>query len=305
MFESFEEALYSYLLSCENITSLLTRWQLSDQDNKSIPAIFNINYPPDNAEGWKHKIQYPRIVFYTQWANDTDQIEAGSLILYIHSLDNLEIQPENIEKEINNSLSDVFFNTLRGVFCCTWISSEPFMIDGENEPVQNGIRLEYQVRAFPDQYTYLNPDPIPAIEDYIKSIDNDLLIINRDELPEIFVPEYPVIYVRSLDVGNLGKDTYKWRIMQLHGAIHVISTNPKITRQVLGKIEQQAMIDGEINLLDGGQFLITDDRTNLQIMYGHSKLLDGQYELTGEFGINAVNRSEERIKNIEVTGRYE
>lgn len=304
MFETFEDAVYSYLLGSENITSLLTRWNVGDLEGY-VPAIFNINYPPDNSEGWQHQQQYPRIVFLTQWVNDVDQIEAGSLIIYIHTLDNTEIQPENIEKEINRSLSNVFFNTQRGVFCCTWVSSEPFTIDGEQEPIINGIRLEYQVRGFPDQYTYLNPDPIPAIEDYIKALDENLLIINKDELPDIFIPEYPVVYVRSLGLSNLGKDTYKWRIMQILGAIHVISVNPKLTREILGKIEQQLMIDGEITLLDGGQLLITDDRTNLQILYSHSQLLDGQFELTGEFAINAHKKPDERIKNIDITGRYE
>lgn len=305
MYESFEDALYSYLLSCENITSLLTKWTIVEPDKVYVPAIFNINYPPDNAKGWMHETQYPRIVFYTQWSNDVDQIEAGSLILFIHSLDSLEIQPENIEQEINNSLSNVFFNTLRGVFCCTWVSSEPFTIDGENEPVVNGIRLEYQVRAFPDQHTYLDPDPIIAIEEYLKELDEDLLIINRDELPDIFIPEYPVIYVRSLGFSNLGKDTFKWRFMQLLGAIHVISINPKLTREVLGQIEQQFMIDGEITLSDGGQMLITDDRTNVQITYSHSQLLDGQIELTGEFALNARKESDKKVKKIEIQGRFE
>lgn len=284
MFETFEQAVYSQLFNSEDVIKNLTTWN-------DLPAVFNTNFPPDSDSGWKHQKQFPRIVFYVDWSSVPDRLISGQLILFIQWHNDQFIETEIIESEIKRILSNVFFTTARGVFCCSWNTSESFTYEG-NEQVVNGIRMEFNVLSFPDQNTYLKPDPIPGFENYIKEIDESFLIINKDQLPEIFIPEIPVIYVRSESITNAGVDTYAYRFMNAQIAVHVICVDYQLMRKTIGKIQQQAMLDGECWLENGNQFLITDAGNNLTINYLNNSLMDGQFTLTGRFAINAVEKAE-------------
>ena len=296
MFKTFEEAIYQRLLNYKDITESLALY--NEQ-----PAVFHNNFPNDKAQGWGFNPQYPRIVFYVDWADEPERIISGRLIVYIQWLNSQFIQAEVIDALVKQSLSNVFFNTERGAFCCSWNTSEALTFEG-TESIVNGIRMDFNVLAFPDQRTYLDPDPITGLENYLKTLCPEVKIINRDPIPDIFVPDDPVIYVRSIGFSNRGEDTYAYRFMELTSAIHVISTDPGKTRKTIGKAYQQIMIDGDFDLENGNQFLVTDAGNNMIVEYGNSSLLNGQFNLTGRFALNAVEPNDQIIKEINVRSAF-
>lgn len=292
MFNTFEQAASTRLIETEEFTELLSTW-------KGEPAFFNLNAVPDTDGNWDGA-QYPRAVYYTEWNSDPDRLLSGQLYIQIHCTNQDTIQPKKIEEIIKESLSNVFFNTLRGVFCCSWNKSEPFMFGGDTEPIINGMTMEFSVFAFPDQRTYLTPDPIPGIERYIKEVLPEATVINLDEIPDIFIPEVPVFYVRSKGVHNAGKDTYAWRIMNLSAAIHVISPDYSMIRESIGMLMQQLMLDGRIELFQDSDLLITDDHNDVEITYAGSALMDGQFDVTGEFAIYALKPKEGVLRKLNI-----
>lgn len=276
MFDDFDEAVFTRLFEDNELTQLLTTWN-------NTPALFRINFPSDSDSGWENKRQYPRVVYYTQYNYDSSRRSAGRLIIFAHTSIEDNIQPEEIDEIIKKNLSCVLFNTKRGVFCCSWISSEPFLIEGEEAPIVKGIRMEYEIIAFPEQKTFLYPDPVTGIERYVKDIDANLLLINRDELPDILELDYPVIYVRSISINNLHHDTYWYRYLAFRGMIHVIGKDDISVRETIGKLIQNIMMDGRCYLENDGQMLFTDDNTDTAIAYLNDFLIDGQIEINSEF----------------------
>lgn len=297
MFKDFGEAVFTRLNDSEELQTLLCRWN-------GRPALFHLNYPSDSDTRWEGK-QYPRVAFYTQMGTDVDTRLSGTLILIVHTDVMSVIQPEQIDEVIKNDLSYVLFNTQRGVFCCNWKSSEPFLIEDSDTatPRIKGLRIEYDLISFPDQRTYLYPDPVPALEDLIKEIDEEITVINRDEIPDILEPTSPVAYVRTLDCINLGKDTYYYRPMGYHGSIHVICTSNTLTRQTIGKLNQEMMLRGRTTLENDGQMLITDDGMNTSVSYLNNVLFDGQFEINSEFRL-LRERKTKNINHIYIKGEY-
>lgn len=294
MLKSFEEGIYRKLVDDNSVTELLAVCGGS-------PAIDRITSPTDMNGMWGENPQFPRIVYFTEWSSQTDRIIAGKLIVYIFLTNRFPISTaEQIESAVNKSLSNVIFNTSRGVFCCSWQGSEYFNLD-EGEPVILATRMSYDIRAFPDQRTFLDPDPVPAVNNFLHEADDQLLVINRDELPDILIPEYPVCYVRSLQVANAGRDTYARRYTNFKGMIHYICTDPSLTRKVMGRITQKLYIEGEINMEDNSQLLITDNGHNISVNYLNDSLLDGQTELDASFIISALKPVEGTLK-VDIKG---
>lgn len=296
MFDDFDEAVFSELFSEKKLMNKLARWN-------ETPALFRVNFPSDSDDGWEGK-QYPRIVFYTQYNYEPEQRIAGKLIIHAHTTIDEQVQPEELEEQIKKTLSVVLFNTKKGVFCLSWNSSEPFLIQEDSSPLVKGIRVEFDIIAFPDQRTYLYPDPVVGIEDFLHNIDPKMLLINRDELPDAIKPREPIGYVRTLSVSNLGRDSYFYRNERFVGSIHVISTSIKRARQTLGRLYQEIIDKGRMTLENGGQFLFTDNGNNTSVSYMNDALIDGQISVEGEFRLLA-NHDKKQYKNFYIQGEFE
>lgn len=295
MFRSFKEGLMFKLTNDKEVTELLA-------DFNGVPAISFFRSPSDLDKEWGKDPEFPRIVYMTEWYSDRERLIAGKCVIYIYALSTSDVLPEQIEQAVNKSLSNVFFNTAAGVYCTSWNNSESFSLDGEETIVTTGCRVEYDILSFPDQRTYLNPDPVPAVENFIKDTDKNILVINRDELPDVFIPKYPVCYVRSISVTNAGEDTYCFRPTIFKGMVHFISVNPTLTREVIGNFLNRAYCEGEIEMEGGAQMLLTDDVANTTTTYINSALADGQTEITGRFMIVARSENTERVKDISLAG---
>lgn len=293
MFKSFEHGINRWLTERVLKDIGLSTWN-------GAPAVFNGYAPNDKDSGWENGC-FPRVVFNVDWNNEPNIKSAGMLYFDIFTSNESNLQPEEIADLIIPNISDVFFNTEKGVFSCAFVSSEGFSVDDKEGQVYF-LELRFNVRAFPSQKTYLKPDPVIAVKEHLKAINNDFLILNLDDLPDVFMADTPVIYVRSLGLRNTGEDTFSFRFLDWTGVVHVICMDYDRMRKATGEIYQDLMMEGEIYIGENhGQLLLTPHHTNVEISYLSNQLIDGQMAFNTRFAL-VRQRCRHKLKEFSLTG---
>lgn len=300
-YNTYEEALYNYLKTAlrEGIETLYKDESLGNW-NKQV-AFFYQNVPAESDKDWQG-VQYPQIIYDVDWQDQPDRIDYGRLNIWINVLDKT-VEPVVLAELIKEKLKSVFFNTTYSVYSQSWEVTEFYEYEGE-VPLIRGAHLIFDVLGFPDQRTYLVPDPVVGINEYLKKRFPEALVIGLDEMPEVFIPgkvsdeildgqekpnPYAVIFLRTVNLTNAGKDTKAFRWTNYTGAVHVIASDYLTMRKTLGRIIQSILIDGETPFFDEWgrlyQLRFTDDGENFVASYQTGELMEGQIILTTEFAL--------------------
>lgn len=215
------------------------------------PAIFYQAAPEDTAAGWYGKRQYPRIDYTVDMQANPERHSCGILTLNIWCSEQCA-PPEDLEPEVRAMMREVFMQPDESPpYSLAWVRSDAFEGRSQANPATlvNGITVLFDLFAFPVQET-TDPDPILAINEYVKQWAPDALVIGKDTLErfQIATTDQPIFYFRlaSLQLQR-ETNTVAWMDGMIAGYIYA----PEETRlKWLKTLVDVLSLDGEVTMLD-------------------------------------------------------
>ncbi len=287
---NLEELIYKRFLDERELTRNLAVYLGS-------PAVFAPDVPEDNMKGWEGKSQYPRIVYSLDMQANQERKSVGTLTVDLLCENTTDVEPEKIEKSIKECLRDVLLRPDGGIpYAFTWARTDGFTLKEHDLVIGSEIRfdvLEYSCQETTD------PDPIAAINSYVKELYPECAIIGLDRMEEITEasPEKPVIYCRLLSVEkNRETNTVVWMDGKI--SIHILCPDSEIRMKMAGAITNGMSLDGEIIMLDKSPMFIK----RLQVDYQSDYLKSGQIFATVHYGLLRYREKPHSLQRAE--GNY-
>ncbi len=299
---TLEDLIYNKLIERAELTEKLARFE-------NVPAVFYQKAPGDQAGGWKNKQQYPRIDFIVDMQANTERQTSGLLTLDIWC-NEAGTQPEEIEPEVQNALRDIFMQPDgQPPYCLRWARSDNFEIRQTviKEAQVIGITVLFDVLAFPNQES-TDPDPVMAMNQFIKGWEPEAVVIGSDKLPNYFTAKEskPAFYFR-LAALKLERETNTVAWMNGIIAGHIFAPTPQKRLQWLKYLVDTLAIQGEVTMLDTSPMFIRNIKADSSVDY----LTTGQLQLNVSFGIlrrpkyaHVMDRSEIELKNQSNPNNY-
>lgn len=241
---TLEDLIYTRLSDPDGPAAKLARYG-------EAPAIFYQAAPEDTAAGWDGKRQYPRIDYTVDMQANPERQSCGVLTLNIWCSEQCA-PPEDLEPEVRAMMREVFMHPDESPpYSLAWVRSDAFEGRSQANPATlvNGITVLFDLFAFPVQET-TDPDPILAINEYVKQWAPDALVIGKDTLErfQIATTDQPIFYFRlaSLQLQR-ETNTVAWMDGMIAGYIYA----PEETRlKWLKALVDVLSLDGEVTMLD-------------------------------------------------------
>ncbi|MEG1562150.1 MAG: hypothetical protein RR365_00655 [Bacteroides sp.] len=264
----------------------MTAWRglqekLAQYEGKA--AVFYQNAPSDMANGWKNKVQYPRVDYTVDMHANPERQSSGQAIFNIWCIDT-GTMPEKIEPDVRAALCGIFI-TPDGEppYCLAWQRSDSFEAANETERAKQivGITMAFDVFAFPNQITS-DPDPIMAMNHFIKEWEPEVTVIGHDALQPYHEPqaETPAVYFR---ISSLETSTETNTVTWMNGVIagHVFAPTAEARLRWLRYLVDTLAQQGEVTMLDTSPMTIR----KLTADAGLDPLSQGQLRIQMRFGI--------------------
>ena len=241
---TLEDLIYTRLSDPDGPAAKLARYG-------EAPASFYQAAPEDTAAGWDGKRQYPRIDYTVDMQANPERQSCGVLTLNIWCSEQCA-PPEDLEPEVRAMMREVFMQPDESPpYSLAWVRSDAFEGRSQANPATlvNGITVLFDLFAFPVQET-TDPDPILAINEYVKQWAPDALVIGKDTLEgfQIATTDQPIFYFRlaSLQLQR-ETNTVAWMDGMIAGYIYA----PEETRlKWLKALVDVLSLDGEVTMLD-------------------------------------------------------
>lgn len=273
---TLEDLIYNRLLASEDLTDKLAKF-----DN--LPAIFYQAAPGDQNEGWKGKKQYPRIDFVVDMQANPERQSSGLMTLNIWCNEAGD-PPEDIEPEVRAALCDVFMQPAeQPPYCLAWVRSDSFELSANTIKGShvNGITILFDVLAFPCQET-IDPDPIMAMNEFIKEWEPAAVLIGRDKIPDYFTAgKYAPAFYFRLATLELAQETNTVAWMNGSIAGHIFAPTAEARLQWLKYLVDTLASQGEVIMLDTSPMFIRSIKADSAANY----LIIGQLRINVRFGI--------------------
>lgn len=265
-----EELLYQRLTTYEPVAGLLTKYA-------GKPAVFYLEAPDDTDIGWMGE-PYPRVCYTFDMRANQEQKSVGSLMVKLYC-QKLSLPPERIEPELRQCLRDMLLKPDgESPSCFSWVGSSPFDID---EKGVTGSEIIFNILEYPCQET-TNPDPVEAMNQYIKRFYPEACVLWFDEVEPIAItdPCSPVFYCR---LENVEKDRENNTVVWMNGKIAVYLLCPDVGRRIkmMTALANRLSLDGEVLMFDRSPMFVKQLQINHQADY----LTAGQLTVTVNYGL--------------------
>ena len=234
-------------------------------------------FPPDQQEGWNGKSQYPRISYVFNKQVDTKRSSSGQLTVALYDImDPLEV--EKIEVAIRNCLQDVVMKPEgEAPMCFAWARSEPYILEGNAVLCKE---IAFDILEYPAQET-TDPDPVMALNRYIKNLFPECIVFGIDELSEYTIPaDTPVFYsgLKSIDsTDGHCRSSLSWFNAVI--SVHLLCPKPSLRLKMMAALHQSLAKDEEIIMFDDSPMVVKALKMNNNADY----LREGQMSLTGYY----------------------
>lgn len=266
------ELIYMRLSGDEEITGLLARYY-------NAPAIFNTEFPSDQADGWGGLEQYPRISYRYDTQADPKRASSGTLHVAVFAHGDMLVT-EKIEKAVRKRLKNVVMKPEEDApFSVSWARSDIFEIEGTGIVYKN---IAFDILEFPDQIT-ASPDPVLAMNEFLHGLDRSLFLIGYDEIEDVYEPtdEYPAVYVRAGTLNRM-QETYALVFVNVDLSIHVLAPTADSRLRWSRRLYDSLFRRGEIPYWEGEEthpMLLQDITANNTADY----LREGQIRVRGMY----------------------
>lgn len=289
---TLEQLIYKKFIEYHAITKYLA--QYNDR-----PAIFYQLAPEDTQNGWNNTTQYPRIVYTLDMQSNQERKSVGIMMISLYC-DDTGTQPEEIEPLIRKCLKDLFIQPEKSSpYCFAWSRTDNFDIP-ETQTTANtkviGTDIRFDILEYPTQETS-DPDPIVAINRYIKSIIPEAMVIGLDNIEEFLEADAkaPVFYCRLETVETSAEtNTIAW--MDCKIAVHVICPKSEQRIKIVMSLANQLSLDGEIIMLDNSPMTVKRLQVNNQADY----LEQGQLYIFAHYGLLRYQSQPHKIQHIKI-----
>lgn len=276
-----------------NLERLIDEWLIEDEffqlnlaQYGEYPAIFNGAVPDDKQEGWKRKTQYPRICYTLNFQVNPERASVGTMDLAIYC-ENTDSRLWELENEAKKRLKDVLMSPeSESPYCFTWSSTEPF----EYSRGISGIDIHFDIREFPSQET-TDPDPINAINKFIKEMYSDFLVLGWDKIGDYVNAEDTPLFYCKLNNQEKGLETNNVVWMNCKIAVHFLCPKTDIRLKVITAIAQKLSMEGEVIMLDNSPMTIQRLQQDNRADY----LSEGQLYVTCKYGLLRYRNKPHRI----------
>lgn len=288
-----DELIYKRFTECGEITKRLASYL-------DLPAIFYSEVP----EKWTEE-QYPRICYSYDMQTNQERKSAGNLIVTLMCENSPRQTPESIEPQIQKCLRDVILAPKgESPYCFSWNRSEAFTYrktDGQNMVTNDliiGCDIWFDILEYPSQET-TDPDPIVAVNRYIKALYPGAIVLGYDAIPDILEASggNPIFYSRLNSVTqDRETNTIAWMSGKI--SIHLLCPEQDIRMKMSMALTNQLNLDGEVIMLDFSPMFIDGLSANYQADY----LTEGQLGLAVRYGLLRYKSKERYLTGIEIKG---
>lgn len=259
------------------------------------PAIFFGPCPEDSDAGWGTGRQYPRISYGLDLRGDPERQTAGTLYADVWCTEDGPT-PEEIEPVLRAAVCGVIMAPTGDNPCSfTWRASETFHSnrDSKTDKVV-GITVSFDMYAFPFQETS-DPDPVLAMNRYIRDNYPEITVIGQDTLPDFTVPteEHPAVYFR-LDSYEVGRETLTVAWLDGQVIAHVFAPGASSRQRWIRAITDDLACRGEVIMLDTSPMFLRRIAADNTL----DPLAAGQIRLLATWGILKKRPYAHRIMHI-------
>lgn len=166
-----------------------------------VPAVFYQIAPDDRQEVWKGA-QYPRIIYTLDMQADQERKSAGVMQVDLFC-DETKSIPEDIVPYIRKCLVNLIVKPEgNSHYAFAWARTEMFSLEqsardrGVNTMIV-GASIRFDILEYSQQET-ANPDPVQALNRWVKNLEKGSLVIGEDHIEKFYEPsgEHPAFYVR-------------------------------------------------------------------------------------------------------------
>lgn len=270
-----EELIYKRFNDSEKLVGCLAVFN-------GTPAVFSPEPPDESQEGWSGNTQYPMIIYNFDLQANEERHSAGTLSVSLLCQNTMEIMPEAIEPLVRECLRDVVLKpTDSAPYCFAWARTDAFTIDGDKGNATIGSEVRFDILEYPSWETS-DPDPVMAVNKYIKEMYPECIIMGYDTMEEITeaTADCPVIYCRFISADKSREtNTVAWMDGKI--AVHILCPDSGTRIKMASAITNKMSLDGEIIMLDHSPMFIK----HLQADYKSDYLKDGQIFITGHYGL--------------------
>ena len=144
-----------------------------------------------------------------------------------------------------------------------------------------GCEVRFDILEYPSMETS-DPDPVMAVDKYIKELYPECLAMGYDRMEEITEAsaDQPVVYCRLISSEKQEEtNTVAW--MDGRIAVHVLCPESTVRLKMAADIANHLSLDGEVIMLDHSPMFIK----RLQVNYKSDYLKEGQVFITGHYGL--------------------
>lgn len=258
-----------------------------------LPAIFFQNAPDDKSDRWEN-MQYPRLVFITDSAEDSKRDKRKFLSVDIMCTAT-DIMPEELEPHVRKALSGVFFTPKHGTtFSAKWKSSQVFR-DTVSDMLILGMTVSFDIYEYPLLETG-NPDPIIAICEFTKRWDSHLAVIGMSELPDIFTPskDTPAVWF-SKGSSSISRQTNTVVWMDDEIIVHFFSPELQDRIAWLTELCHTIALAGEIIMADKSPMFVKQIKGN-----ANGDEISGQIVISVQYGVLRIPRYAHALINTKI-----
>ena len=275
MEKSMEEIICGHLLSLYTDDEKIARYC-------DLPAIFNTNAPDDMDEYWESDNQYPRIIFELKMQANTERKISGQLYVDVMCMNGLnDVSPEEMEATVKAAVDGCFFSNKQMTISAQWNRSDAFE-QKDNELV--GTTLTFDVMAFPLQETE-SPDPVLAVNLWMKTLYPKAYIIGKDTLPEVWKPtdDSPALYCKlsGLSESTRIKSTAAVTWIGADMRVNVMAPSEQV-RSIISKNLIQILTNATRLILDDGSPMLID---RMNVDTSGDPLREGQIQIKATYGV--------------------
>ena len=273
---TFEELIYKRFSESEELAAFLAVFS-------GRPAVFSPAPPDDNQKGWGSKTQYPRVVYNFDMQANEERKSAGVLSVSLICQNTGEVVPEDIEPTVRKCLKDVLLKPegSESLFAFAWARTDAFELQETKNDLLIGCDVRFDILEYTNQETS-DPDPVMAMDSYIKEKYHEYTVVGYDRMEEITVAskENPVFYCRLISVDKAEEtNTVAW--MDGRIAVHILCPDNGVRLKLAADIANSLSLDGEVIMLDKSPMFIR----RLQMDNKSDYLKDGQVFVTGRYGL--------------------
>lgn len=289
---TLEELISSWFTANDSLAGSLAQYAKR-------PAVFLQSAPADNQPGWG-KGQYPRIVYSIDMRADSERKSAGRIVVDLYC-DASGVPPEELEPKIRGCLKDLILEPDDGSpYCFVWATTQPFELErnGSNDKRVIGSEVVFDVLEYPEQIT-TDPDPVTAINRFLKSAFPEILVLGLDELKDhyaVATEQHPIAYVRVVN-HELDHCSFALSWLNCRMAIHVIAPSARARNKWVRCVNNLLVTEQECLMDDGSPIRITSSAANSAFDY----LISGQISLNTQYTMIRLKTAKAApVENIKV-----